>query len=264
MRQVSYGLNPLADVYAENISIVPDGLRFNIKGLQGSRSGERLPVSTSLVGAFNVYNCLAAAVAVSVLNIPDEIIKQGIKSFAGVPGRMEKIDFNIDFPGVQSFLAFVDFAHTPNALQRVLESARSMSTGKVIVIFGSAGLRDQAKRKMMAEIASELADFSIITAEDPRTESLDNILKEMAFGAESRGGKEGQTFWRIPDRRSAIRFAVRLAKPGDLIIACGKGHEQSMCFGEIEYAWDDRAALRAALGERFGISGYEMPYLPME
>ena len=162
----------------------------------------------------------------------------------------------------QDFLAIVDFAHTPNALRRALETARQMSENKIIAVFGSAGLRDRQKRRLMAETSAELADVTIFTAEDPRTESLDAILAEMSAGAESRGGVEGRTFWRIPDRRAALRFAISLACPGDLVIACGKGHEQSMCFGQVEYPWDERIALRAALAERLGVAGPPMPFLP--
>ena len=102
----------------------------------------------------------------------------------------------------------------------------------------------------------------MLTAEDPRTESLDGILEEMAAGARSKGGTEGQTFWRIPDRGEAIRFALKLANPGDIVLSCGKGHEQSMCFGKTEYPWDDRTAMRAALAEYLNMEGPEMPYLP--
>ena len=117
---------------------------------------------------------------------------------------------------------------------------------------------------MMAEVSAELADISILTAEDPRTESLDNILAEMAQGADSKGGKEGQTYWRVPDRANALRLAVKMARPGDVVITCGKGHEQSMAFGEKEYPWDDRVALRAALAELINASGPLMPYLPTQ
>jgi UDP-N-acetylmuramoyl-L-alanyl-D-glutamate--2,6-diaminopimelate ligase len=134
----------------------------------------------------------------------------------------------------------------------------------LIAVFGSAGLRDRDKRRMMAEVAAELADLTVLTAEDPRTESLESILAEMAAGAEFRGGVEGQTFWRVPDRGEAIRFAISLARAGDVVIACGKGHEQSMCFGEVEYPWDDRTAMRAALAEKLGIPGPGMPYLPTQ
>jgi UDP-N-acetylmuramoyl-L-alanyl-D-glutamate--2,6-diaminopimelate ligase len=122
-----------------------------------------------------------------------------------------------------------------------------MTAGRVIAVFGSAGLRDREKRRLMAEVSAELADISIFTAEDPRTESLDDILQAMADGAISKGGVEGKTFYRLPDRGQAIAFACSLARPGDLVIACGKGHEQSMAFGTVEYPWDDREAMRAAL-----------------
>jgi UDP-N-acetylmuramoyl-L-alanyl-D-glutamate--2,6-diaminopimelate ligase len=136
--------------------------------------------------------------------------------------------------------------------------------GRVIAVFGSAGLRDKAKRRMMAEISAELADLTVLTAEDPRTESLDEILEEMAAGARSRGRREGETFWRVPDRGEAIRFALRLAREGDIVLSFGKGHEQSMCFGRREHLWDDRTAMRAALSELLGVDGPEMPYLPTQ
>ncbi|NTV42029.1 MAG: hypothetical protein HGA63_01905 [Syntrophobacteraceae bacterium] len=116
----------------------------------------------------------------------------------------------------------------------------------------------------MAQVAGELADISILTAEDPRTESLDVILAEMVMGVQSKGGIEGQTFYRVRDRGEALRLGVKLAQPGDLLIACGKGHEQSMCFGEVEYPWDDRTAMRAALSEAQGEAGPTMPYLPTQ
>jgi UDP-N-acetylmuramoyl-L-alanyl-D-glutamate--2,6-diaminopimelate ligase len=162
----------------------------------------------------------------------------------------------------QGFLALVDFAHTPNALRRALETARSLTGGRVIAVFGAAGLRDRAKRGMMGETSARLADFTLLTAEDPRTESLDEILAEMAAGAEAGGGREGASFWRVPDRGEAIRRAVQMASPGDVVLACGKGHEQSMAFGEVEYPWDDRAAMRAALAEHLRIQGPPMPELP--
>jgi UDP-N-acetylmuramoyl-L-alanyl-D-glutamate--2,6-diaminopimelate ligase len=114
----------------------------------------------------------------------------------------------------------------------------------------------------MAEVSAELADITILTAEDPRTESLEKILAEMASGAEAKGGVEGKTFLRVPDRGEALRKAVAMAQPGDLVISCGKGHEQSMCFGTVEYPWDDRTALTAALAELVGRDGPRMPRLP--
>jgi UDP-N-acetylmuramoyl-L-alanyl-D-glutamate--2,6-diaminopimelate ligase len=152
-----------------------------------------------------------------------------------------------------------------------LETARQLTNGRIICVFGSAGLRDKEKRRMMAETSAELADLTVLTAEDPRTESLEGILEEMTAGARrrpersgegSRGGTEGKTFWRVADRGEAIRFALRLARPGDIVLSCGKGHEQSMCFGQTEYPWDDRTAMRAALAEFLGVEGPPMPYLP--
>jgi UDP-N-acetylmuramoyl-L-alanyl-D-glutamate--2,6-diaminopimelate ligase len=134
----------------------------------------------------------------------------------------------------------------------------------VIAVFGSAGLRDKEKRRMMAEVSAELADVSILTAEDPRTESLDEILGEMSAGARSKGAVAEKTFWQIQDRGEAIRIAVKMAQTGDVVISCGKGHEQSMCFGTQEYPWDDRTAMRAALSELLGIAGPQMPFLPTQ
>jgi UDP-N-acetylmuramoyl-L-alanyl-D-glutamate--2,6-diaminopimelate ligase len=255
--QLSYGLDPRAEVRAEGVIAQADGLRFTALGRDLRGNAFRLPLSSPLVGSYNVWNCLAAvALAVGVMGLEPQAVQAGLVAYAGVPGRMEHIDLG------QDFTVFVDFAHTPNALRRALEAARQLSSGRVIAVFGSAGLRDRLKRRMMAETSAELADLTVLTAEDPRSESLEAILAEMAIGAESRGGVEGQTFWRIPDRRDALRFAVRLARPGDLVIACGKGHEQSMCFGETEYPWDDRVALRAALAEFLNVTGPEMPFLP--
>jgi UDP-N-acetylmuramoyl-L-alanyl-D-glutamate--2,6-diaminopimelate ligase len=125
-------------------------------------------------------------------------------------------------------------------------------------------LRDKEKRTLMAEVATELADISIFTAEDPRTESVELILDEMAMRARNKGGEEGKTFWREPDRREAIRLGVKLAQSGDILMACGKGHEQSMCFGTTEYPWDDRIAMRAAIAELLGVPGPQMPILPAQ
>lgn len=249
---ISYGLSQTADVFAEDIAYDPTGIHFVAVG-----KNFKVPVSSRLVGAYNVSNCLAAlSAAVYGLKISPEIAAKGIANLPGVPGRMERIDMG------QAFTAIVDFAHTPNALKVSLEAARQMTTGRVIAVFGSAGLRDREKRRMMAEVSAKLADITVLTAEDPRTESLDGILAEMAAGAQSCGGVEGKSFWRVADRGEAIRFAVRMAAPGDLVIACGKGHEQSMCFGETEYAWDDRIAMQAAIGELLNIESPKMPYLP--
>ena len=249
---LSYGLHQEADVRAQDVRGSMEGLKFDILSDNFIQ-----PIESSLIGQFNVSNCLAAfSATVAGLQISPAIAAKGIAMLQSVPGRMQPIDLG------QSFLAMVDFAHTPGSMRRVLKSARTLTHGKIIVIFGSAGLRDRKKRKMMAAFAAELADFVILTAEDPRTESLPAILEEMAKGAKEKGAEEGSNFWRIEDRGEAMRFAVRLAQPDDFVLALGKGHEQSMTFGEIEIPWDDRTALRAALAELLGIEGPAMPRLP--
>ena len=251
---VSYGFNKSAEIRAESVIVSSEETFFNAIGPSFC-----IPVNTHLLGNYNISNCLAAlAAAVHGLHIPAEIAAEGIKNLKGVPGRMEQINMG------QPFTAIVDFAHTPNALRVAITAVKDKTDNRVIVIIGSAGLRDREKRRLMAEVASELADVSILTAEDPRTESLDEILSQMAEGAEAKGGVEGKTFWRIKDRGEAFRFGVRLAQPGDTLIACGKGHEQSMCFDTTEYPWDDRVAMRAALSELMGIKGPQMPFLPTQ
>ncbi len=255
VRQVAYSLaGTRQDVWAEDIHHDQAGMHFT-----ACAPHFRFPVDSTLVGDFNVSNCLAAIAATVVgLGINVDAARKGIAALRGVPGRMERINLN------QSFQAVVDFAHTPNALKVTLEMARKMTQGKVIVVFGSAGLRDREKRRMMAEVSADLADITILTAEDPRTESLDDILAEMANAARNKGGVEGQTFFKIKDRGEAIRKAVSLAGEKDLVIACGKGHEQSMCFGLVEYPWDDRTAMTSAISESLGLKGPEMPYLPTQ
>jgi UDP-N-acetylmuramoyl-L-alanyl-D-glutamate--2,6-diaminopimelate ligase len=200
-------------------------------------------LSLPFVGEFNVRNAAAAFATARRLGLQIDAIQHGLDRVQAIPGRMERIDEG------QAFLTLVDFAHTPNALENALKAARKMVSagGRLIVIFGCAGLRDREKRRMMPEIAARLADFTIFTAEDPRTESLDAILDTMAQAAAAAGGGEGETFVRVPDRGEALYRACQMARAGDVVIACGKGHEQSMAFGTTEYPWDDRAAMRAAL-----------------
>jgi len=249
---LSYSLNSDADLWADQIENTPQALSFTVHG-----RGKDFCVTTPLIGRYNVHNSLAAlGLTVFGLDIPISTAQRAFESVPTVPGRMERVDLG------QDFLAIVDFAHTPNAIRQALTTARELTDGKVVAVFGSAGLRDVEKRKLMPEIAVQLADEIILTAEDPRTESLDEILADMKEGAEKGGGKEGVDFWLEPDRPDAIRMAVERASKGDLVVTCGKGHEQSMCFGHIEYPWDDGTALRAALAERLGVTGPEMPRLP--
>ena len=233
---LTYGLDAPADVTATEISNIPEGIAFVAR-----TPGGDFPVYSPLLGRYNVYNFLAAIAVGISQNLPIPAIQRGIEAVHGVIGRMERIDAG------QPFTVIVDFAHTPNSLQRALEAVRELTQGQVIVVFGCAGLRDRAKRPLMGEIAGQLADRVVITAEDPRTEDLDDIMAQIAAGCEKAGRREGEDYWRIGDRGEAIAFAMRLARPGDLVIVTGKGHEQSMCFGTTEYPWSDHQAVREAL-----------------
>ena len=244
-RMLTYGLEA-GDVRAENIRHASAGLRFDAVW-----EGRRLRIETPFIGRFNVYNSLAAIAVALALNLPEEAIQQGLAQAPAIPGRMEVIDRG------QDFLALVDFAHTPFALAAALETARTLTDGRVIVVFGSAGLRDVAKRRMMGEVAGRLADLSVITAEDPRTEDLGAIMAASARACEAAGGVAVQ----VPDRYRAIQRALQEAKAGDVVLVCGKGHEQSMCFGEIEYPWDDRIALGRALEVHLGLREDAPPFL---
>lgn len=231
-----YGMQPSAGVHPEAVRYEPDGIHINI-------NNPVLALVIRLAGQFNVMNVLAAVTAAGQLGVSADDIRQGVGSMDAIPGRMERIDEG------QDFTAIVDFAHTPNALRNALEAARAMLQPgqRLIAVFGSAGLRDREKRRLMAETAARLADITVLTAEDPRTESLADILQIMARACESQGGVEGQTFIRVPDRGEALYRACQMANAGDIVIACGKGHEQSMCFGTVEHPWDDREGMRAAL-----------------
>lgn len=238
-RVIRYGHHESADVRLVDVQFAPGGTIFTTQ-LSNKLETFRL----ALVGHFNVYNALAAVSLAQGFGFDLEVVREGLIAVRAIPGRMERIDEG------QDFLALVDFAHTPNALEKALAAARTMTAegGRVIAVFGSAGLRDVEKRRMMAEVAAEQADYTVLTAEDPRTESLEAILEAMAAGCRASGGIEGQTYVRVPDRGEAIWHACDVARAGDVVIACGKGHEQSMCFGEVEHPWDDREAMRHALG----------------
>jgi UDP-N-acetylmuramoyl-L-alanyl-D-glutamate--2,6-diaminopimelate ligase len=241
--RLAYGLREGTDLTARDIRHTPQGLEFRAF----TPVGEIL-LHSPLVGLYNVHNILAASAAALSQGIGLEAIQQGVANLAGIKGRMERIDEG------QDFTAIVDFAHTPNALSAVLREARQLVTGRVIVVFGSAGLRDQQKRSLMGHVAGKLADRIVITAEDPRTEDLNTIMEQIAGACRAEGREEGRDFWKVGDRAEAIQFAVDMARPGDIVIAAGKGHEQSMCFGTVEYPWSDHEAMRTALRRRLGVS----------
>ena len=238
-KQYTYSIRPAGDIVAEEISYSASHTSYKLR--LPDDAGYGYPVKSSLAGEFNVYNTLAAAGVGHLLGLSPEEISRGIGTIDVLSGRMEVID------GGQDFHVIVDFAHTPNAMEKAISAARSMTDGRIITVFGSAGKRDVDKRRLMAEISARDADHTVLTAEDPRTESLDGILRMMADGCANQGRIEGRDFWRVPDRGQAIYFALSLARANDLVLICGKGHEQSMCFAAVEYPWDDRQATRTAL-----------------
>ena len=231
-------------ISARAISQTARGLRFSIETPFGE-----LNIESPVVGLFNVSNILAAAGAAIGRRIPFDAIAQGVKITRGIVGRMERIE------NARGLDVIVDFAHTPNALENALKTARALigegasnARGRVIVVFGCAGLRDVQKRAWMGEIAGTHADLIVLTAEDPRTESLAAINAQIADGLHKAGRAQGRDYFVIDDRAQAIAFAIReLAQPGDIVMLCGKGHERSMCFGTTEYPWSDQDAAHNAL-----------------
>jgi len=217
-------------------------LTYGLK--KGDLNLKNFSFKTSLPGEYNLQNCLAAAAAAKALGVDEEVIKKTVSSFKGLVGRMEEIDEG------QDFKVIVDFAHTPNALENVLRLLKEKTVGKLIAVFGCAGLRDKEKRPLMGEVSCRLADISVLTAEDPRTEDLNGIIAQIAKGCQKAKGVEGKTFFRVPDRGEAIQFAISKAKKGDTVVICGKGHERSMCFGKTEYPWSDQETARNALKKK--------------
>jgi UDP-N-acetylmuramoyl-L-alanyl-D-glutamate--2,6-diaminopimelate ligase len=228
------------DVMAAAIDYHPDQTRFQLQW-----HGEVWPMTTRLIGDYNIQNILCAATIALGLGVAPSAVQEGVAALPGVIGRMERIDHG------QDFLAIVDFAHSPASLERALQTLRSLvaqENGRLIAVFGSAGLRDQAKRRLMGAVSGRLADFTVVTAEDPRTEDLALINAEIVRGLRAHAGDE--SFVVIPDRAEAIQAAIDMARAGDVVCAFGKGHERSMCFGETEYPWSDQQAMLDALARR--------------
>ncbi len=212
------------------------------------------PIKTKLFGEFNILNSLAATLVAQQLGIPDRSIRSAIESFTPPPGRQEVI-YDKDFTVV------IDFAHTPNAFAKILPEMKQHAAGRLIHVFGSAGLRDASKRPLMGEQSAKYADIMILTSEDPRTESAAAIIEQIAAGipagrvrknpTELDTIKKGQkVLVVIPDRVTAITSAIRIARKGDVVILTGKSHEKSMNYGNGEVPWDEFAAARHALSSR--------------
>jgi UDP-N-acetylmuramoyl-L-alanyl-D-glutamate--2,6-diaminopimelate ligase len=238
-RRLSYAIARKADVRSRAVSFDADNTRFEAQTPRGT-----LQVTLPLPGWYNIENALAAIATAIILDVPGDAIVDGLARFDPIPGRFEAVPTDLDFE------VFVDFAHTPNSLEQVLIMAGDRCKGKVSVVFGCAGLRDREKRPRMGEVAIDFAGRVYLTAEDPRTESLDDIIENIADGCFNAGGQEGVDFWRVPNRAEAIDRAIADAEPGDLVLIAGKGHERSMCFGVTEMPWSDRQAAAEALRRR--------------
>lgn len=213
-------------------------------GYSVSKLGKQLKgvVQRRFPESYNRQNAAAAICVASSLGIADGLIAQAIVTFPGVEGRMQEVH------NAKGFRIYIDFAHTPNALENVLKSlhGRVGEKNRLICVFGCAGERDLGKRPMMGRISRQYADISIITAEDPRGESVDEILRQIKKGAESI--RNDHELLAIADRGEAISYAIqRVAKKGDMVIICGKGHEKSMAYNGVEYEWSDHEAVEEAL-----------------
>jgi UDP-N-acetylmuramoyl-L-alanyl-D-glutamate--2,6-diaminopimelate ligase len=191
-------------------------------------------VELRLPGRFNVDNALAALAAARVLGVPEDAIRLGLERVAGVPGRFEPVDEG------QPFVVLVDYAHKPEALRNVLAAARALAEGRVICVFGCGGDRDREKRPVMGRIAAELADVAIVTSDNPRSEDPLAIIEEVVAGG-------GGALVVEPDRRAAIAAAVETARPGDVVLIAGKGHEQGQEAAGRIVPFDDREVAREAL-----------------
>jgi UDP-N-acetylmuramoyl-L-alanyl-D-glutamate--2,6-diaminopimelate ligase len=217
-RIVTYGETKTSDINLSN---------FNFK--------------TKLLGDFNKYNVLAAATALKLLDLSDSKIKKGISTFEAPIGRQD-----IVFSG--SFRVMIDFAHTPNSFKEILSSLRPVVSGKIIHIFGSAGQRDRSKWPQMGKISSKYSDIMIVTAEDPRSEKVENITEDILAGINDENYKTNNVY-KSPDRQMAINMAIKLAKKNDVVLITGKAHEKSMNYGKGEVPWDDYKAVKKALSQ---------------
>ncbi|MGQ0668579.1 MAG: UDP-N-acetylmuramoyl-L-alanyl-D-glutamate--2,6-diaminopimelate ligase [Actinomycetota bacterium] len=218
---ITFGLESGAEVRATDVDATASGVAFRV--------GE-LKVRSSLRGSFNVANCLAALAAARSVGIPDRVAVEGIAALDGVPGRVEPVEAG------QGFLVLVDYAHTPDGIENVLRAARPLAGGRVIVVLGCGGDRDRGKRPLMGHAATSLADLTVITSDNPRSEDPLAIIAEIEPGAVEGGG----AYTIEPDRRSAIRAAVREARTGDVVVIAGKGHETGQDFADRTVPFDDR------------------------
>jgi UDP-N-acetylmuramoyl-L-alanyl-D-glutamate--2,6-diaminopimelate ligase len=230
--------DPKADLLAEEVRLSLDGARFRARTPAGV-----LEVETSLIGAFNVRNALAALGAGLALGLPPDAVQRGIASLKGVPGRMERV-----LAG-QDFTVLVDYAHTDDALRNLLEAVRGLSPRRVITVFGCGGDRDRTKRPLMGAVAARLSDVVILTSDNPRSEPPEAILEEIRRGIPATRGADTLV---IPDRRDAIARALEMGREGVVVVIAGKGHEPYQVLRDRTVPFDDRQVARDVLARLAG------------
>ncbi len=238
---ISYGtmadIEPYPDISGEVVRVSPDGLECNVK--VGMRL---LPVRLQLVGRHNLYNLLAVFGVGKAMGWPLETVVTGVESLDKVPGRLQRISND------RGLSVFVDYAHTPDALQKVLATAREFTRGRLLVVFGCGGDRDRGKRPLMGQVAVNFADGVVITSDNPRSEDPQQIIAEILQGID-----EGALSAKVsvePERRKAIGLALEMAKPGDTVIIAGKGHEDYQIIGTERFHFDDREVAAEFLRQR--------------
>ena len=236
----TFGFGEQADVRAMDVTLGADHTAFTVVTPEGQAQ-----VRSPLVCHFNVANTLAALAVVTGLGVPLDAAANAIGTFPGVPGRMQVIAAG------QPFAVIVDYAHTPNSLRLVLDALRSVTPGRLVVVFGSAGERDVEKRALMGAVAAKHADYFVITSEDPRSEDPDTICREIEQGALQAGCVYGRDYSMSVDRAQAFRIAFKQARPGDTVLLAGKGHEHSIIWGEESLPWDEARIAAATLADMF-------------
>jgi len=234
----TYSLRTPSDIKASDVSLSLEGTAFTADTPVG-----RVPVQSRLVGEHNVYNMLAAIGIGINESVPIDAIREGLASVGNVPGRFERVDAG------QDFTVIVDYAHTEDALNRLLGAAEALKTGRIITVFGCGGDRDRGKRPKMGRVATERSDVVILTSDNPRTEDPLAILAEVEAGVRAALKARPIPCETIPDRRIAIETAIRMAKPRDMVLIAGKGHEDYQIIGKTKHHFDDREVAREAIGQ---------------
>jgi UDP-N-acetylmuramoyl-L-alanyl-D-glutamate--2,6-diaminopimelate ligase len=245
-RPVTYGITRPADIRPGPLSFTLDGLQFDVRTPRGT-----LHVRSKLVGRPNVYNILAAVSAATALDLPFDAIEGGVEALDGVPGRFQVVSRPKD-----EVTVVVDYAHTDDALRNLLETARPLTRGRLITVFGCGGDRDRTKRPLMGMVAGRLSDLLVITSDNPRSEDPNRIIEEIQRGITADTRRDSaQRLLSIVDRGAAISKAIEVAKPGDLVLIAGKGHEKYQVIGGRTLPFDDVAVAREALVRRRTNSG---------